>query len=174
MLHMFHTYVASILSRCCIYFTMVFKCFPDIFASVSNTCFKCFIYLQKYVVSVASKYFTSRSDVASPSSLSVALPRCLLLAPGWVSAALPLFSMLVMLVATRAPCEHVKWRGKRSVCAGVRTLGPSECLGASKTESKIVLHACSRCLRWAPWSMERRMREGRGEGRGGRTGRRSS
>ena len=27
MLHMFHKYVASILSGCCVYFTIVFKCF---------------------------------------------------------------------------------------------------------------------------------------------------
>ena len=27
MLHMFHTYVASVLSGCCVCFTMVFKCF---------------------------------------------------------------------------------------------------------------------------------------------------
>jgi hypothetical protein len=38
-------------------FAMVFKCF---FASVSEACFKCFIYLLLYVVSVASGCFKSR------------------------------------------------------------------------------------------------------------------
>jgi hypothetical protein len=34
MLHMFHTYTASVLSRGCLYFTIVFKCFSYVFASV--------------------------------------------------------------------------------------------------------------------------------------------
>jgi hypothetical protein len=38
-------------------------------SSVSDTCFICFICLQTYVVSVASGCFTSRSGVASLSSL---------------------------------------------------------------------------------------------------------
>jgi hypothetical protein len=45
MLHMFHTYVASVLSRCCVCFIMVFKCSSGAFASVSDACFKYFIYL---------------------------------------------------------------------------------------------------------------------------------
>ena len=45
-------------------FAMVFKCFSDVFASVSDACFKCFIYLLLYVVTVASGCLSSRSGVA--------------------------------------------------------------------------------------------------------------
>jgi hypothetical protein len=44
MLHMFCTYVASILSECCIYLQLFFKCFPCVFASVSDACFEYFNY----------------------------------------------------------------------------------------------------------------------------------
>jgi hypothetical protein len=57
-------YVLHICCRCfiCILhvFAMVFKLLSCIFASVSETCFKCYIYLQTYVASVASGYFKSR------------------------------------------------------------------------------------------------------------------
>ena len=43
MLHMFHTYVASVLFGCYVCFAMV----SSVFASVTDTCFKCFIYLCK-------------------------------------------------------------------------------------------------------------------------------
>jgi hypothetical protein len=72
---------ASVLSRYCVCFCKDFKCFSGVFLSVSDTCFKCFICLQTYVVSFASECFESRSGVASPSSASVALPRYLLLLP---------------------------------------------------------------------------------------------
>jgi hypothetical protein len=49
LLHMFHIYVASVLSRCCICFARAFQVF---FASVLDVCFKCFICLQKYVANV--------------------------------------------------------------------------------------------------------------------------
>jgi hypothetical protein len=53
---MFHTYVASVLSRCCVCFAMVFKLLLQVFfASVLDACFKCFIYLLLYVASVASE-----------------------------------------------------------------------------------------------------------------------
>ena len=64
MLYMFHTYVASVLSRyrvCLQWFSSVFS---RVFASVSDTCFKCFIFLLLYVVSIASGCFKSRSDVS--------------------------------------------------------------------------------------------------------------
>jgi hypothetical protein len=90
MLQWLYTYVASVcfqcficvfrrilqvyLSRCCICFThmlqficmlpvfaMVFQTFFMCFSSVSEACFKCFIYLQTYVASVASGCFKSRS-----------------------------------------------------------------------------------------------------------------
>jgi hypothetical protein len=64
-------------------FTIIFKCFSCVFASVSDACFKCFICLQMYVSSVASGFFKSRSSVASPSSLFVASSQYLLSAPGW-------------------------------------------------------------------------------------------
>jgi hypothetical protein len=69
-----NTYVTSVLSGCCVYFTMAFKCFCKCFICM----FKCFICLQTYVASVASRCFKSRSGVAFPSSLSAASPRCLL------------------------------------------------------------------------------------------------
>jgi len=45
-------------------FVMVFKCFSGVFASVSDACFKCFIYFLLYVATVVSVCFKSRSDVA--------------------------------------------------------------------------------------------------------------
>ena len=56
-LNMFHTYVASVLSGCCICFSMAFQVFSGVFASVSDTCFKCFICLQTYVANASSGYF---------------------------------------------------------------------------------------------------------------------
>ena len=98
---MFHTYVASVLSRCCVCFTMVFNEFSGVFASVLDACFKCSICLQTYIASVASRHFKSRSGVASFCSLSAASPRCLLLLPaGWVSVT-PSFS------------SRCWWRSKR-------------------------------------------------------------
>jgi hypothetical protein len=75
---------------CCICFTYMLQVFYllvayilqwfwDIFASVSDACFKCFICFRTYVTSVESRYFKSRSGVASPSSPSAVLPRYLLL-----------------------------------------------------------------------------------------------
>jgi hypothetical protein len=60
MLHMFHAYVASILSKCCVCVAIVFKCF-HVFLQI---CFKCFICLLLYVASIASECFKSRSSVA--------------------------------------------------------------------------------------------------------------
>ena len=48
--------------------------FSGVFASISDAYFKCFAYLQRNVVSVASGYFKSRPGVASPSSSCAALP----------------------------------------------------------------------------------------------------
>jgi hypothetical protein len=79
MLHMFHKYIANILSRCYVCFIMVFKCISCVFVNISDACFKCFICLWTYVASVASRCYQIRSSVASPSSLSVASPWCLLL-----------------------------------------------------------------------------------------------
>ena len=57
MLRMFRTYVASVLSGCCIYFSMAFQVFLGVFTSVSYTyfkCFECFICLHTYVANVLS------------------------------------------------------------------------------------------------------------------------
>jgi hypothetical protein len=54
---MFEIYVASVLSGCCICFSMACQVFPGVVASVLDVCFKCFIYLQTYVVNVSSGYF---------------------------------------------------------------------------------------------------------------------
>jgi hypothetical protein len=57
MLHIFHTYVAIVLSGCCVCFTIVFMCFCKCFRCI----FKCFICLQTYVAIVVSRCFKSRS-----------------------------------------------------------------------------------------------------------------
>jgi hypothetical protein len=53
-------------------FVMVSSVFSGVFASVSDACFKCFIYLYTYVVSVASRCYKSRLDVTSLSLPSAA------------------------------------------------------------------------------------------------------
>jgi len=67
-------YVSHICYKCFIWmlcmFYMVFKCFLDVFESVSDACFKCFICLQTHVASVASGCFKSRSGVAARSLLA--------------------------------------------------------------------------------------------------------
>jgi hypothetical protein len=45
-------------------YAMTFKCFSCLFAGVSDTCFKYFICLQKYVSNVASVCFKTRLSVA--------------------------------------------------------------------------------------------------------------
>ena len=122
-LHMFHTYVISVLSGCCVCFTIFFKCFSCVFANVSDACFKCFICLKTYI---AFGCFKSRSGVASSSSLFAALPRCLLLllpAPAGIRRPLPLFSMLVMFGGGTSPA----WAWETVVSAGVWTPRPSGC-----------------------------------------------
>jgi hypothetical protein len=60
----FHTSVASVVSGRCIclqWFSIVFRVF---FASVLDTCFKCFICLLLYVAIIVSGCFKSRSSVA--------------------------------------------------------------------------------------------------------------
>jgi hypothetical protein len=63
--------VAYISHICCKCFYLdvayVLQWFGGVFASVLDACFKCFICLEIYVVSVASRCFKSRSDVASRS-----------------------------------------------------------------------------------------------------------
>jgi hypothetical protein len=49
-------------------FAMIFKCFQELFSSISEGCFKCFICLLLYVASVASQYF-SKADRASVMGL---------------------------------------------------------------------------------------------------------
>jgi hypothetical protein len=65
-LHMFHTYVASVFIWILHMFCNVFfQVFLGVFASVSDACFKCFICLQTHVVNIFSyRYFKSRSSVA--------------------------------------------------------------------------------------------------------------
>jgi hypothetical protein len=60
---MFETYVASVLSGYCICFSMACQVFSCVVASVLDACFKCFIYLQTYVVNVSCGYFQNRSGV---------------------------------------------------------------------------------------------------------------
>jgi hypothetical protein len=63
MLHMFYTYVAIVLSECCVCFAMVFKCLLGVCESISDAYFKCFICLQTYVSNAVSGCFKSRSRV---------------------------------------------------------------------------------------------------------------
>jgi hypothetical protein len=58
---MLHTYIASVVSGCCVWFAMVYKCFSCVFASVLDACSSCFICLRTYV---ASGCFKNRSDIA--------------------------------------------------------------------------------------------------------------
>ena len=51
---MFHTYVVSVLSGCCICLQWFSSVFQVGFASVSDVCFKCFICLLLYVASIVS------------------------------------------------------------------------------------------------------------------------
>jgi hypothetical protein len=64
---MFHIYIASVLSGCCVCVVMFFKCFICFFANVSYECFKRFICLLMYVASVVSGCFKSRLGVVSLS-----------------------------------------------------------------------------------------------------------
>lgn len=43
MLHIFYKYDGSVLSLCCVSFTMDFKFIPVVFACLSIVCFKCFV-----------------------------------------------------------------------------------------------------------------------------------
>ena len=117
---MFHTYVLSVLSGCCVCFCNCFKCFSGIFVSVSGACFNCFICLQTYVVSVVSECFKSRSGVASPSSPSATSPRCLVLSRRWLGIRhlLPLSSMLVTFRAAWAPHGQAKTARKNDYKRG--------------------------------------------------------
>jgi hypothetical protein len=69
MLHMFHTYIASVLSGCHVCFTMVFQVFRMYVLNVSSA----------FTASIVSRCFKYRSSVASPSSLSAASHQFLLL-----------------------------------------------------------------------------------------------
>ena len=128
---------------CCICFThmlqsfyldvaYVLQWFSGVFASVSNTCLKCFTCLQTYVASVASGCFKSKSNVASLSSLfchlaSVSLPRRRL----GIHRPSPSFLMLVTLGLAQNPRGGTKRRGKRLTGVGVWTPCPFGRLGAS-------------------------------------------
>jgi hypothetical protein len=71
----FHTYVASVLSRCCVCFatvSSVFQVFLQVFQKhVSNVS----LFLD-YVAIVASGCFITKSGVASPSSSTAVSPQC--------------------------------------------------------------------------------------------------
>jgi hypothetical protein len=119
-----HTCVASVLCRCCVYFIMVFKCYSGVFVDISDAYFKCCIYLQMYVACVASGCFKSRSDVASPSSLSVASPCCLLLSSYslWqVGHPPPPPPLIVIDAGNVQDGAGPAWARKRSKCPGIRT-----------------------------------------------------
>jgi hypothetical protein len=57
--HMFASVFVRMLHMFCNGFSSIFR----FFASVSDTCFKCFIFLQTHVAKVLSRYFKSRSGV---------------------------------------------------------------------------------------------------------------
>jgi hypothetical protein len=60
MLHTFHTYAASALSR----YYVCLQWFSSVFASASEECFKCFLYLQTYVAIIASRCLKSKLSIA--------------------------------------------------------------------------------------------------------------
>jgi hypothetical protein len=66
------TYVSHICHTCFIWMlrmlAMIFKCFQEPFLSILERCFKCFIYLFSYIVSVVSEYFKNRSRECSECS----------------------------------------------------------------------------------------------------------
>jgi hypothetical protein len=98
---MFHTYVPSVLSGCCVCFTIVFKCFCKCFRCMFQVCHL----LQTYVASVASECFKSRWVLhLAPRFL---LPRLSFSSSSsrrlGISRPLPLFSTLVAFGAVR-PC----------------------------------------------------------------------
>jgi nitrogen fixation protein FixH len=69
------THDASVLSVMLRMFTIILSVFSCVFASVSNTCFKCLICFQTYVAIVASGCFKTRSGIASlPHRLSAVSP----------------------------------------------------------------------------------------------------
>jgi hypothetical protein len=57
--------LASVSFGCCIYLQWFSNVFLDVFASVSDTCFRCFICLLLYVATVVSRCFKSRLSVAN-------------------------------------------------------------------------------------------------------------
>jgi hypothetical protein len=127
MLYMFHAYVVSVLSKCCVCFTIVFKWFSCVFLSVSDVCIKYFIRLQTYVAIVASKCFKSRTGVASHFLLSVVSPRCLLLLPAPVGHPwpLPLFLDGGDVQSGTNPTWARETVRETAAGAGVRTPHPS-------------------------------------------------
>jgi hypothetical protein len=62
----FHTYACKCFIWMLHIFAMIFKCFLDVFASVSDTCFRCFICLFfLYIATVVSRCFKSRLSVVN-------------------------------------------------------------------------------------------------------------
>ena len=133
-LHMFHTYVASVLSGCCVCFTMVFKCF------------QVFLQVFQMHVSSASSVFRRMLQVLhlniSKVDRVLHLPSRLLLPRlGVLSSSqyrlgirhlLPLFSKLVIFAVARAPHRRAKRHEKMTASAGVQTPRPSGRPSASK------------------------------------------
>jgi hypothetical protein len=85
MLHIF-IHMLQVFYLNVVYVCNDFKCFSDVFASVSDifhlslyVCCKCSICLHTYVASVTSRCLKNRLGIASPFSPSAVSPRCLLL-----------------------------------------------------------------------------------------------
>jgi hypothetical protein len=101
---MFRTYVASVLSSVAYVFQWLFMCF-GVFASVSDACFKCFIYLYTYVAHVSYGCFKNRSGathfamalVAGEQQPNVGLQLLPHAAPLVLSSPLPLLHLASML-----------------------------------------------------------------------------
>jgi hypothetical protein len=129
MLHMFHIYVACVLSGCCVWlqwFSSVFRCF-----------FKCFNCLQMYVATVVSRCFKSKSSIAS-----------LLLAFYCIVSVCPL------PVTDRASIRRrgrvlLNWRRRplcRSAALALRRAHETECGAWSTADSNSKIHRCSLIL----------------------------
>ena len=109
-LYMFHTYVASVLSGCCVCFTMVFKCFQvflqvfQIHVSSISSAFRrmlqvLYLNVSKVdrVLHLPSRLLLSRLGVLSSSQYRLGIRHLL-----------PLFSKLVIFAVARAPRRHTK------------------------------------------------------------------
>ena len=112
MLHMFYTYVASVLSGCCAcMFLQWFQVFLQVFL---HAYLKCFICLQTFVANVSSGCFKSRSGVAAGDP-----PAAVGVRAGEVKGSRAISVWGQEAQATFGQAWLPRWRAKRSANAAV-------------------------------------------------------